>query len=326
VKTEETEKAEANLTLIETDVPIGPPLATTREPSVDVDPHELVFTPGAWCFPIPLVLSSHTSVTHVPCPIDCHDEESIDITILRIRRDDDSSDDERASDDEESVELDTFPLYYDNEPIINQTTEKQKHQMGKEKKDKKTWTAMTYLATLMLTGITCTTAGIQWSLGTMKNSLVRVFFEPVWSALVLPLFLINTVLWYLARSLVESPDLQESSNKRKDISKRLRRKQTRAGQRRTTGLPVLFFFISTWGIMTGSVMLYKEFYQGQTPEHPFSLVNQQLAGTYQWMEALDRLVFISPGVLLQYQKVQAQQLWLEMRPKQVKSNECEKQE
>jgi hypothetical protein len=78
--------------------------------------------------------------------------------------------------------------------------------------------------------------------------------------------------------------------------------------------------------MTGSVMLYKEFYQGQTPENPFSLVNQQLAGTYTRMEALGRLVVLSPGVLLQYQKVQAQQLWLEMRPEQVKSNECEKQE
>jgi hypothetical protein len=44
------------------------------------------------------------------------------------------------------------------------------------------------------------------------------------------------------------------------------------------------------------------------------------------MEALDRLVVLSPGVLLQYQKVQAQQLWLEMRSTQVKSNECEKQE
>jgi hypothetical protein len=89
---------------------------------------------------------------------------------------------------------------------------------------------------------------------------------------------------------------------------------------------VLFFFIITWGIMTGSVMVYKEFYQGQTPEHHFSLVNQQLAGTYTRMEALDRLVVLSHGVLLQYQKVQTQQLWLEMRPKQVKSNECEKQE
>jgi hypothetical protein len=44
------------------------------------------------------------------------------------------------------------------------------------------------------------------------------------------------------------------------------------------------------------------------------------------MEALERLVVLSPGVLLQYQKVQAQQLWLEMRPKQEKSKECEKQE
>jgi hypothetical protein len=94
---------------------------------VDVDPNELVFTPGAWCCPIHLVLTSHTTVTRVPCPIDCHDEDSIDIPSLGIRRDDDSSDDdssdgELASDNEGSVELDTFPLYYDNEPITNQTT------------------------------------------------------------------------------------------------------------------------------------------------------------------------------------------------------------
>jgi hypothetical protein len=89
---------------------------------------------------------------------------------------------------------------------------------------------------------------------------------------------------------------------------------------------VVFFFISTWGIMKGSGMVHKAFYQGHIPEHPFSLINQQLAGTYTRMEALDRLAVLSPGVLLQYQKVQAQQLWLEMRPKQVKSNKCEKQE
>jgi hypothetical protein len=89
---------------------------------------------------------------------------------------------------------------------------------------------------------------------------------------------------------------------------------------------VLFLFISAWGIITGYVMVHKSFYQGQIPEHPFSLVNQQLAGTYTRMESLDRLVVLSPGVLLQYQKVQAQQLWLEKRPKQGKSNECEKQE
>jgi hypothetical protein len=96
VKTVDTQKAEANLTLIDMDVPIGPPLATTREPSLEEDPHDLVFTPGAWCFPIPLVLHSHTSVTHVPCPIDCQDE---DIPILGISRDDDSSDND-SSDDE----------------------------------------------------------------------------------------------------------------------------------------------------------------------------------------------------------------------------------
>jgi hypothetical protein len=204
--------------------------------TLDVDPNELVFTPGAWCCPIPLVLPSHTSVTRVPCPIGCHDE---DIPILGIRRDDDSSDDdssddELSSDDEESyaldegyVELDIISLYYDNEPIINQTTENQEHKMGKEQEDAhRTWNVVTYLFTLMLAGVPCTTAGIQWGLGTMKNALARVLFEPIWSIIVLPLFFMSTVVWDFARFLVESPDLQESVKKRKEISKRLRRKQT----------------------------------------------------------------------------------------------------
>jgi hypothetical protein len=240
VKKLETEKTEANLTLIETDVPIGPPLATTRKPSLEVDPHELVFTPGAWCCPIPLVLPSHTSVTHVPCPINCQDE---DIPILGIRRDDNSSDDnssddELSSDDEESValdegsvELDFLPVY-DNEPIINKTTKNQEQKMGKEQEDShKTWNVVTYLVTLMLAGVACSTAGIQWAFGTMKNALVRALFEPIWSIIVFPLFFMSTVVWDFARFLVESSDLQESVTKRKEISKRLRLKQTRAGQR-----------------------------------------------------------------------------------------------
>jgi hypothetical protein len=130
VKTEETEKAQANVILIETDVPIGPPLATSRKSSVDVDPHELILPPGAWFCPIPLVLTSHISFTHVPFPIDYHDEESVDIPILGTRRDDNSSDDNSsddklASDDKGSIEIENFTLYYDNEPIINQTKDNQ---------------------------------------------------------------------------------------------------------------------------------------------------------------------------------------------------------
>jgi hypothetical protein len=217
-----------------TDVPIGPPLATTREPSLEVDPNELVFTPGACCCPIPFVLPYHTSVTHVPCPIDCQDE---DIPILGIRRDgDSSSNDELSSNDKESVsldegsvELDFLPLY-DNEPTINQTTENQEHKMGKEQEDShKTWNVVTYLVTLMLVGVACTTAGIQWAFGTMKNAPVRALFEPIWSIIVLPLFFMSTVVWDFARLLVAS-DLQESVTKRKEISKRLQLKQTRSGQ------------------------------------------------------------------------------------------------
>jgi hypothetical protein len=118
--------------------------------------------------------------------------------------------------------------------------------MVKEQEDAhRAWNVVTYLVTMMLAGVTCTTAGIQWAFGTMKNALVRALFEPIWSIIVLPLFFMSTVVWDFARFLVESSDLQESVTKMKEISKRLRLKQTRAGQRRATWLPVLFFFIST---------------------------------------------------------------------------------
>jgi hypothetical protein len=73
----------------------------------------------------------------------------------------------------------------------------------------------------MLAGVACTTAGIQWAFGTMKNALVRALFEPIWSIIVLPLFFMSTVVWDFARFLVESSDLQESVKKRKEISKQL---------------------------------------------------------------------------------------------------------
>jgi hypothetical protein len=49
----------------------------------------------------------------------------------------------------------------------------------------------------------------------MKNALVRVFFEPIWSIVVLPLFFMSTAFWDFARFLVGSPDLQESAKKGK---------------------------------------------------------------------------------------------------------------
>jgi hypothetical protein len=92
--------------------------------------------------------------------------------------------------------------------------------MGKEQEDSHiTRKAVTYLFTLMLAGVACTTSGIQLGLRTMNNALVRVLFEPIWSIIVLPLFLMSTVVWDFARFLVESPELQESVKKRKEISK-----------------------------------------------------------------------------------------------------------
>jgi hypothetical protein len=80
--------------------------------------------------------------------------------------------------------------------------------MGKEKEDAhKTCMAVTYLFTLILAGVACTTVGIQWGFGMMKNALVRVLFEPIWSIIVRSLFFMRTVVWDCARFLVEAPDL-----------------------------------------------------------------------------------------------------------------------
>jgi hypothetical protein len=99
--------------------------------------------------------------------------------------------------------------------------------MGKEQEDAhRTWNVVTYLVTLMLAGVACTTSGIQWAFGTMKNDLVRSLFELIWSIIVLPLFFMSTVVWEFARFLVESSDLQEYVTKRKEISKLLQLKQT----------------------------------------------------------------------------------------------------
>jgi hypothetical protein len=49
--------------------------------------------------------------------------------------------------------------------------------------------------------------------------------------------------------------------------------------RRHTWLPGLYFFASTWAIITGSIMISKDFYQGRAPEHPLFLVKEQLKGT-----------------------------------------------
>jgi hypothetical protein len=65
-------------------------------------------------------MTSHTSITRVPCLINCQNEDSIESTdgimILGLGRyddssDDDSSDDEITSDGKGYFELNTFPLY-----------------------------------------------------------------------------------------------------------------------------------------------------------------------------------------------------------------------
>jgi hypothetical protein len=65
--------------MVETDVPMGPPLSTTHEPSEELDEEELIFTPVAWCCHISNVPPGVTTVTYkprTPSPVDCDSDDN----------------------------------------------------------------------------------------------------------------------------------------------------------------------------------------------------------------------------------------------------------
>jgi hypothetical protein len=104
----------ANITIVETGVPLGSLLATTLEPKEELDANELVFTPSAWCCPIGNVLTPAawcpitnvphgvTTVTHIPRPGSAKDEDDDckSMPLLLTRRDDYSSVDEDEDEDD----------------------------------------------------------------------------------------------------------------------------------------------------------------------------------------------------------------------------------
>jgi hypothetical protein len=105
------QQLEANLTIVEQDVPLVSPIATTIEPKEEMDVNELVFTLGAWYCPLANVTSGVTTVTHIPqseplaateyppyVPILVRDalgdDELMGMPVLLTHHDDDSSNDE----------------------------------------------------------------------------------------------------------------------------------------------------------------------------------------------------------------------------------------
>jgi hypothetical protein len=89
--------------MLDTDVTMGPPLATTCEPSQEIDDYELVFTPGAWCCPISNVPPGVTNVQkpRISAPVDCDSDDDEEPPTIFCRRGDMSSSDDGYDYDEE---------------------------------------------------------------------------------------------------------------------------------------------------------------------------------------------------------------------------------
>lgn len=132
--------------------------------------------------------------------------------------------------------------------------------------------------------------------------------EPLWSIIVLPLFWINTLFWDDARSLA-APENNGDRKIRSSIYHRIARKSRQRERKRLPWLPSLYFFASSWMIFGGIIHVLPMAYHSQHPIHLFTEVKNQMLATYQRVESFDAMVVLSPGVSVQYQKMQTKQMW-----------------
>jgi hypothetical protein len=130
---------------------------------------------------------------------------------------------------------------------------------------------------------------------------------------VLPLFWANTLFWDTAR-WVTTPDNDGNNKFSSSVSRHVTPMSRKRERKRLTHLPSLYFFAATWLIFEGTVLLLPTAYHNHQPTHPFSEVKKRMLDTYRRVESLDVMVVLSPGVFPQYQKIQAKQMWSEIRP------------
>jgi hypothetical protein len=71
----------------------------------------------------------------------------------------------------------------------------------------------------------------------------------------------------------------------------------------------MFFGSVGWIVLVGSILIPTAVFQG--PVHPFSTVMMQLKGAYTRIQRLDEAVDLSPSTFLQYQSLEAKNMWKE---------------
>jgi polyferredoxin len=143
---------------------------------------------------------------------------------------------------------------------------------------------------------------------TVGITIFTIVVEPLWSTIVLPLFWMNSIFWDGARFLA-APENDGDIAAPPSISHRITRKSRQRERKRLPWLPSLYFFASSWMIFGGIIHVLPMAYHSQHPIHLFTEVKNQMLATYQRVESFDAMVVLSPGVSVQYQKMQTKQMW-----------------
>jgi hypothetical protein len=137
-----------------------------------------------------------------------------------------------------------------------------------------------------------------------QNAAVCYVLDPTLRAIVLPLFWMNTVLWYALRYIIVTPP---KTKKQPQVPRRILRKSAQRARTRGSWIPPLYFFAASWLVFEGTVRVDPSSYQGHGPSHPFEEVMSRLSAMYVRIMDLNLKVVLSPGTFVQYQSIQAKQ-------------------
>jgi hypothetical protein len=135
--------------------------------------------------------------------------------------------------------------------------------------------------------------------------------RPPWDLIAIPLFWQSTIFWDTLAYFVGTPCTTNTP------SRRVKRSVARHKRRNNCNMTSLFFGSMAWMFLVRSILIPTAAFQG--PAHPFSTLTMQLEGAYTRIQRLDEAVDLSPSTFMQYQSLEANKLWKEIKTRDKKN-------
>jgi hypothetical protein len=153
-----------------------------------------------------------------------------------------------------------------------------------------------------------------------QNAVIRYVLELTWRAIIIPVLWINTIMWDAVQYMIVFPITTEEQP---PVPRRIVRKRSHRARTHGSWLPPLYLFANSWLVFEGTFQVNLLSYQEQCPTHPLKEAETRLLTTYVHIMELDLKVMFSTGTCVQYQSIQAKQVWSEMYPKKIVQDEIE---